>query len=126
MSYKLFLDDVRDVDYVKDIKTPDVPWVIARSYDEFVEAIKTRGMPQFIAFDHDLSDQHVCDYILNAKYTGVLAYETYLEKTGFSCAKWLVEHCMNNGLKLPPFYCHSANSIGRDNINSYLDCFNRN
>ena len=43
------------------------------------------------------------------------------EKTGFHCAKWLVDYCLDNDLRLPPFQVHSANPVGRQNIQSYLD-----
>ena len=43
-----------------------------------------------------------------------------MEKTGFDCAKWLVDWCLENSLKLPDFVVHSANPIGKQNIQSYL------
>jgi hypothetical protein len=46
---------------------------------------------------------------------------TFSEKTGYDCAKWLVNFCMDNNLKLPEYYVHSMNPVGRRNILGYLD-----
>lgn len=48
-----------------------------------------------------------------------------LEKTGLECAKWLVELCMDKGLKLPKYLCHSQNPVGKDNILGYLDNYKK-
>ena len=52
------------------------------------------------------------------------AYETYNKMTGLGCAKWLVEHCHTYNLKLPKYYCHSANPVGKDWIYNCLDSYN--
>ena len=54
MSYKLFLDDVRNPRDVKWAEMPLGPWVIVRNYDDFVKYITSNGLPEFVAFDHDL------------------------------------------------------------------------
>ena len=33
-------------------------WEIVINYDEFVEWIKTNGIPEIVSFDHDLADEH--------------------------------------------------------------------
>ena len=48
---------------------------------------------------------------------------TFSEKTGYDCTKWLVNFCMDNNLKLPDYYSHSMNTVGRRNILGYLDNF---
>jgi hypothetical protein len=53
-----------------------------RSYNEFVAWIETNGLPDFISFDHDLG--------LPKKQTE--------ELNGMSCAKWLVNYCLDNEL----------------------------
>jgi len=98
-------------------------WTIVRSYSEFVKIITERGLPGFITFDHDLSDEHVCDYTLEVKHTGVINYGKYHEKTGMDCAKWLVDYCIDKKLKLPLFTVHSANPVGVANITSLLNNF---
>ena len=49
----------------------------------------------------------------------------YVEKTGYDCAKWLVEYCINNNKSLPKYAIQSANPVGRENINSLLTNFNK-
>lgn len=100
MTYKLFLDDCRI--------PPTDGWTVVKSYDEFCFCIETHGLPKMISFDHDLADVH---------YNG--DYST--EKTGYDCAKWLVEYCVDNNLKLPEFECHSMNPVGKRNILSTLE-----
>jgi hypothetical protein len=120
---KLFLDDIRNP---KDCANGLVPvnfnkfywendWIIVRSYNEFVDWIVKNGLPDFISFDHDLADEHYTmdfDKILNAVQG---------EKTGYECAKWLGNYCIDNGKKLPDFVVHSQNPVGKLNIQGYLD-----
>ena len=101
----LWLDDYRNP-YENDwlIFSPigrdaDVIWL--KSYNEFIEYIEQNGMPDGICFDHDLGE----------------------EKTGYDCAKWLVEYCMDNGLSIPKWNVQSSNPVGKENINSLLNNF---
>jgi hypothetical protein len=48
------------------------------------------------------------------------------EKTGYDCAKWLVDYCIDNQANLPDYLVHSANPIGKKNIESYLENFKKN
>jgi hypothetical protein len=42
-------------------------------------------------------------------------------KTGYDAAKWLVQYCHSNCLPFFPEYnVHSANPVGKANIESYL------
>jgi len=96
---KMYLDDIRNPEFKYD--------KIVRSYAEAVDFVKQNGIPQFISFDHDLG----CD--INGK----------LEKSGFDFAKWLVECDIENIYKFPKnfeFKVHSANPIGKNNIESLL------
>lgn len=101
----LWLDDLRNptqaqfrvwitLIFGEDVK---VTWV--KDYDEFVTYLTENSMPDGICFDHDLGT----------------------ELTGLDCAKWLIEYCMNNAVRLPKYFVHSQNPIGRDNIQGYLD-----
>lgn len=116
MSYKLFLDDIRLPKHVKWLELPLGPWVIVRNYNEFVGYISKNGLPDYISFDHDLADEH---YIPEVKES------TYKEKTGYDCAKWLVEYCMEKGLTFPEYAVHSMNRVGKENIISYIENFKR-
>ena len=94
--YNLFLDDERNPNrFLKDLKT----WEVVRGYDDFTRIIRNRGLPGFISFDHDLSSK---------------------EKTGYDCAKWLIEYCQKTKKPLPNWQVHSLNPIGKVNINELL------
>jgi hypothetical protein len=111
--YKLFIDDIRDPKVVNWVKLPEGPWVIVRNYDQFVKYITDNGLPSFVAFDHDLGQEH---YIV-----GRPKYDEYKEKTGYDCAKWLVEYCMDNNKSFPDYIVHSMNPIGAMNIRSIVE-----
>lgn len=81
-------------------------WDIAKDYSEFVEYIEKNGVPDIISFDHDLSDEY---YESND-------VKNYKEKTGYDCAKWLCEYCLENKIPLPEYIVHSMNPIGSENI----------
>jgi hypothetical protein len=111
----LFLDDLRyPIDayhYTKqDIFLRD-DWEIVRNYHQFVSSILEEGLPEFISFDHDLADE---DY-LESDSQGIP------EKTGYECAKWLINYCMDHNAELPKFFSHSMNPVGKENIESLLN-----
>jgi hypothetical protein len=114
MEKVLWLDDLRDPSQgqfkiwlnLAFGENLDVIWV--KDYDEFVKYFKKNEMPYAISFDHDLGNELTDHPELN-------------EKTGLDCAKWIVDYCMNNAVRLPKYFVHSANPVGRENIQSYLD-----
>ncbi len=118
-TYNLFLDDIRVPGDVTWIKLPTVEWHIVRNYEEFIHAILNKGIPAFVAYDHDLSDQH---YTSNQNE---INYNKFREKTGYECAQFLVNQCMNKVIKHPRFAVHSMNPVGRQNIVSYINSYNR-
>jgi len=111
----LWLDDVRDpfeddwLNFSCLDGNYNVVWV--KNYEEFTLWVRDNGLPDGINFDHDLADEH---------YTPKQYWSDYKEKTGLDCAKWLVDYCMDYSVELPRWYSHSANPVGRDNINAYL------
>jgi len=125
-GYYLFLDDNRipkdvfkysgDSDYIR------LRWTIVRSYNEFVSTIKKKGLPSLASFDHDLADTHTKYFFDNGGYANPPdpSKANFTEKTGMDCAKWIVEFCMDNNLKLPKYKVHSKNPCGRENITFYL------
>ena len=119
----LFLDDIRfPSDCFKYSKQPmfiEKDWIIVRSYNEFVDWITKNGLPDFISFDHDLSDITVLSEINDQP--GWI----YKEKTGYDCSLWLIDYCIDNDLKCPNFYSHSMNPIGKEKINSLLSNFSK-
>lgn len=123
MSYYLFLDDNREVADVKWCDLPAQNYVIVRSYAEFVDYITKHGLPVYITFDHDLGIEHYP----RGPQTGreVIEYDKYREKTGYHCARWLVDYCLDNNKKLPQWNVHSMNVVGRKNIIQLLANFAR-
>lgn len=97
---KMFLDDIRIPKNSYDITV--------RSYDEAIRFIEINGIPNFISFDHDLG----CDN------------KGEILKNGYDFAKWLVRMDIENKYKFPKdfkFNVHSANPIGRNNIEAILN-----
>lgn len=121
MSYKLFLDDIRfpyDVFRltILPIYENNDDWLIVRSYSEFEDVLKEKGIPTHISFDHDLS----YDAYLPENQMGDIDYGNLEEKTGYDAAKLLVEICDKEKKDLPMYYVHSANPVGSENIKRYL------
>lgn len=93
LSYKLFIDDERF--------PVDDDWVIARSTNEAIFAIRLNGMPSFISFDHDLGGNDTSRVFI----------------------KWLLDELLDGNEQLPPdfdFAVHSQNPIGADWIQSTM------
>ena len=80
----------------------EIIWL--KSFYEFKEEIDKNGLPDAICFDHDLSD------IENPK-----------EMTGYDCAKYLVDYCIDNNLDIPPYNIQSSNPSGKENISGLLN-----
>jgi hypothetical protein len=121
-KYYLFLDDVRvpnDVIWVN--IPPHNYWNIVRSYNEFVNFISKNGVPEYICYDHDLSDMHYGHGLRGDS----IPYDQYSERTGYDCAKWLVEYCMKKGVKHPNYVVHSLNPVGAKNIIKYVESYNK-
>jgi len=101
MTWKMFLDDIRHP------KTDG--WVVCRSFDDAVSTVEAYGcFPAYISFDHDLGEED--------------------QKTGYDFAKWLVEQEMNGKFSFPEnfaFNVHSANPVGKVNIEGYLESYFR-
>lgn len=121
-KYNIFLDDVR---VPTDVTWVDVPidqhYSVVRNYKEFVDLITLRGVPKFVCYDHDLADCHYGHGLNNDK----IPYDSYKEKTGLDCAKWLVSYCIEKNIKHPPYVVHSLNPIGKQNIESCINSYNK-
>ena len=125
---KLFLDDVR---IPKDAigLVPDKhnqfyfsnDWEIVTNYDDFVEYIELNGVPKYVSFDHDLGDTAMDEYFRNVATKGTLDYDNIKEMTGLDCAKFLVEYCVDKNQPLPEYLVHSANPVGKRNIEGFLE-----
>jgi hypothetical protein len=90
MSYYLWLDDCRPHP-----KNTTFEWVIAKSLAEFKDIIRSRGLPHYISFDHDLNESHYSwDYSDN--------------KTGLDAIHWLLE--TYEPKDLPKWSVHTMNT----------------
>jgi hypothetical protein len=130
---KLFLDDIRIPKDAIGLVPSNLnqfyfenDWIVVRNFWEFCNYIQKFGLPNFISFDHDLADEHYNDLFSDKNWSSqdsdiVLKYDEYSEKTGYECAKWLVDWCLENSKKIPEFVVHSANPVGKKNIESYLN-----
>ena len=61
-------------------------WIICRSLTEFQEAVKERGIPEFVGYDSDLGDK----------------------EKGAQCADWLWDWCGRHGYDFPRWGVHSS------------------
>jgi hypothetical protein len=116
--------------YLDDVRTPiqdilDINWIVVRNYDEFVSKITEIGLDniELISLDHDLGDSAMAEFFRNVSPNYHLDYSNITEKTGMDCAKWIVNHSIETGIKLPRIYTHSANPIGSANIMGYINNF---
>lgn len=129
----LFLDDLRnpsEQDWINwlaqysPIEQPyEVIWV--KNYDDFVWHIRMNGMPDGICYDHDLGRDVADEKVAKGMSKRQARKERKNTKSGMDCAKWLVEYCLDNNLKLPNWSIQSANPSGKDNINGLLLSFNK-
>lgn len=100
MRTLLWLDDIRDPAKSILSKSYNITWV--KCYSEFKEYLD-KSMPDYVSFDHDLG----------------------FGPNGYECAKYLVQKCQELGIHTPVYFVHSSNPVGRRNIESYLDSYNR-
>jgi len=123
MSYNLFLDDdpKRIPHKLSWIDLPLVEWVIVRNYDEFVKTILRDSMPKIISFDHDLSKTAYDEFFRSKEKMEDINYNNIVEKTGFDCAKWVANYCIDKNINLPDYYIHTLNDQGALNIFSILE-----
>ena len=125
MKTLLWLDDVRDpfqndwLNFSPIGKLVDVHWVT--TYQEFIDWIMNNGLPDAVCFDHDLSDLQA----FKSSYPEMVEDIECNEKTGYDCAKWLVDYCIDNNKPLPEYAIQSANPVGKENINSLLTNFKK-
>lgn len=118
----LYLDDFRQptdsFDYTGNPIYNKLKWEVVRNYEDFVKFIEEHGIPDTISFDHDLADEHYM-------HQTAIDYNIQ-EKTGFHCAKWLINYCIDNKKELPvTILIHSMNPAGSLNIKSLFDTYKK-
>lgn len=131
MTY-IFLDDIRNPQECHYTSNPRFyylnDWIIVRDFKQFctkIEELFAKGSwPITVSLDHDLADKHYLDSGIEADQ-----YDEYYvglpEKTGLDCAKWLADFCLANNLELPECHIHSMNTVGAENIKSFLNSFKK-
>lgn len=124
---KIFLDDVR---YPRDCHEymkarislyaslyNDKGWIVCRNYDQFKEAIdQHKGIITHISFDHDLADEHYNPTAMVNDDEYEHLRETFVERTGLDCARYLKQEYLKEGFELPICFVHSMNPVGRQSI----------
>jgi hypothetical protein len=96
----------------------DPEWIVVKNYDQFVQAVEYAGNNlEIVSFDHDLADEHY-DPNMHGSETYNQLYDTFEHKTGYDCAKWIIEYYQNKGWGLPQILIHSMNPAGTANIKS--------
>jgi len=120
-KYKLFLDDKRSpvdcVTYMNNLIYNE-EWMIARNYTEFVKIVKEKGIPEVVSYDHDIASSH---YTVEFQdWLDITSEQLGVEETGLDCAKWLAKYCHDRELLHPPYFVHSMNPVGKENIKRYL------
>ena len=102
MSVILWLDDLRDPkDFIKNYNSYSVIWI--KDYSRFIEFVNEGHLPDIVDFDHDLGEG----------------------KSGYECAKYLVNWCIDNNVRLPEIVIHSSNPVGRGNIESLVNSYKK-
>lgn len=77
--------------------------IVIKNYNDFISFINNKGLPACICFDHDLGE----------------------DKTGYDCAKFLVDYCVSHNCDLPEYYSQSDNIVGKTNILQLLDRYKK-
>lgn len=95
---RLYIDDIRQPKFIFDH--------ITRSSKESIDFMKKFGCPSYISFDHDLGG----------------------DDTAMNIVKWMVEMDLDNPgwiTKSFDFNVHSANPVGKANLEGYLGVYLR-
>jgi hypothetical protein len=120
-DWNLFLDDIRDVDYVNDGRE----YTLARSFHEAQKLIlEHENLPAHIAFDHDLGWDTLQP--LEGSFLIAAPLEGKELPSGYDFAKWLTELDMDKIIDIPENFSwsiHSSNPVGSANINGILTSY---
>ena len=135
MKTILWLDDIREpngyhsdgntwVDCFAPIQAPfALMWV--KNYNDFTKYISEYGMPTAICFDHDLgivNHEKRLSQGMSKRQSRKLKVE---DKSGYDCAKWLVDYCIDNNKEIPLYGIQSMNPVGKENIKCLLENFKK-
>lgn len=101
MKKLLWLDDIRNPSDYLEKDEYEVTWV--KNYKDFCIYIEENGVPDYVCFDHDLGE----------------------DKTGYDCAKFLVEVCQKMNRDIPYFDIQSSNIVGKKNIRDLMNSWHK-
>lgn len=128
MKTLLWIDDIRNPyidnwlrDYAPQFVSGESNVVWVKNYDDFVNHIKFKGIPDMISFDHDLGEDIAREKVRMGTSKKQARKQKKEVKSGFDCAKWLVDYCIDNQTPIPHFGVHSANPVGAENIRGLLN-----
>ena len=127
MKTLLWLDDIRDpfvgdwlMAYAPGFAYGDGEVVWVKNFDDFVNHIKFKGIPDMISFDHDLGEDVAKERVTKGMSKRQARLKKRETKSGYDCSKWLVDYCLDNEIPIPKFGVHSANPVGAENIRKLL------
>jgi len=104
MTYRLFLDDIRNVSNVYS-STNEHRYITVRNFEEFKSVITEKGLPEFISFDKfitekDFEKNNFLEVNFQGMYTELLRYgfeysiqERYSVLTIVTCCLEISLHC---------------------------------
>ena len=123
----LWLDDLRNPfegSWIQEfapefVGSSHIVWVL--SYEEFIEWIRENGLPKKICFDHDLGEDVAIKLVSKGMNKKKAREVKKLAKSGYDCAKWLVDYCIDHDTQIPYWNVQSANPVGKENINGLLN-----
>lgn len=97
MTYRMFIDDERFP------AAGSGDWVIVRSSAEAIQCVQSRGVPDFVSYDHDLG----------------------ADDTSMKFIAWMIDSYLDGDIKDFPvnYDVHSQNPVGARNIRMLLQGF---
>jgi len=98
-GWALFLDDVRSPG---DVHEDTEGWVVLRTSLEAIDFVREHGMPAVMSLDHDLGG----------------------DDTAMQFLKWMAYEFWTNEA-VPSYMIHSANPVGCENIDSFMESWDR-
>ena len=91
--------------------------MIDKNYNDFIEIITNNYNDiTHISYDHDLADEHYTKDMYSGEEKYNKYYDSFKERTGLDCAKFVKTFYHNNNLELPTMFVHSMNPVGTQNI----------
>jgi GNAT superfamily N-acetyltransferase len=105
--------------YLDDMRRPLIPNAVqVRSYDEFVDYLKTNPVPDAFSLDHDLSLEHYPTIAEEeVRYnTRDIDYGKYKTPTGLEAVKYLI----SNKVPVKRWFVHSYNDVGAEKMEALL------